>query len=92
MDQDQKEVKMSNSGKWLRIRVTDMRTGDSKANVKIPVSLANFGMKMAAKYAPESIEGLDMNEIIAAVKNGGEGKLMDVEDQEKGELVEILVE
>jgi hypothetical protein len=83
---------MSNSGKWLRIRVTDMRTGDSKANVKIPVSLANFGMKMAAKYAPESIEGLDMNEIIAAVKNGGEGKLMDVEDQEKGELVEILVE
>jgi hypothetical protein len=83
---------MSNSGKWLRIRVTDMRTGDSKANVKIPVSLANFGMKMAAKYAPESIDGLDMNEIIAAVKNGGEGKLMDVEDQEKGELVEILVE
>ena len=41
---------MSNSGKWLLIRVTDMKTGVNKANVKIPVGLANFGMKMAAKY------------------------------------------
>jgi len=83
---------MSTSGKWLLIRVTDLATGDKKANVKIPVSLANFGMKMAAKYAPESIEGLDMEEIIAAAKNGGEGKLVDVEDPEKGEHVEIFVE
>jgi hypothetical protein len=83
---------MSTSGKWLLIRVTDLETGDKKTNVKIPVSLANFGMKMAAKYAPESIEGLDMEEIIAAVKNGGEGKLVDVEDPEKGDHVEIFVE
>ncbi len=82
---------MSN-GKWLLIRVTDLKTGASKANVKIPVSLASFGLKMATKYAPESIEGLDMDEIIAAAKNGGEGKLVDVEDEEKGEKVEISVE
>ncbi len=83
---------MSNSGKWLRIRVTDLKTGKSKANVKIPSSLANFGMKMAAKYAPDSIEGLDMDELLLAMKNGGEEKLVDVEDEEKGEHVEIFVE
>ena len=83
---------MSNSGKWLLIRVTDMKTGDSKANVRIPVGLANFGMKMAAKYAPDSVEGLDMNEILAAAKSSCEGKLVDVEDEEKGEHVEIYVE
>ncbi len=83
---------MSDSAKWLRIRVTDLSTGKSKANVKIPASLANFGMKMAVKFAPDSVEGLDMNEIMAAVKNGGEGKLVDVEDEDKGERVEIYVE
>ncbi len=83
---------MSDSAKWLLIRVTDMKTGKSKANVKIPASLANFGLKMAAKYAPDSVEGLDFDEIMAVVKNGGEGKLVDVEDEDRGEHVEIFVE
>ncbi len=83
---------MSNSAKWFRVRVTDLKTGKSKSNVKIPVSLANFGMKMAAKYAPESIEGLDWDQLIAAAQSGGAAKLVDVEDEEKGEHVEVFVE
>ncbi len=83
---------MSTSSKWLRVLVTDLKTGKSKANIKIPASLANFGMKMATRFAPADLEGLDIEQIIAAVKNGGEGKLVDVEDEEKGEHVEIFVE
>ena len=33
-----------------------------------------------------------MNEILAAAKSSCEGKLVDVEDEEKGERVEIYVE
>ncbi len=83
---------MSNSGTWLRVRVTDLRTGKSKANVKIPASLADFGMKMAARFAPATVEDLDMSQLIAAMKSSGEEKLVDVEDEEKGEHVEIFVE
>ncbi len=83
---------MSNSSNWLLVRVTDVKTGKSKANVKIPASLADFGMKMAAKFAPGSIEGLDMNQIIEAMKSGNDQKLVDVIDEEKGEHVEIFVE
>ena len=83
---------MSNSSKWLRILVTDLKTGKSKANVRIPASLADFGMKMAARFTPTGMEGLNMDQIFAAVKSGGEGKLVDVEDEEKGEHVEIFVE
>ncbi len=83
---------MSNSSSWLLIRVTDVKTGQSKANVKIPASLADFGMKMAAKYAPGSVEGLDMNQLIEAMKNSSEGKLVDVVDETKGEHVEIFIE
>ena len=63
-----------------------------KANVKIPVSLADFGMKMAARFMPSGVDDLDMNEIIVAMKNGGEEKLVDVEDDVKGEHVEIFIE
>ncbi len=83
---------MSNSSSWLLVRVTDMKTGKSKANVKIPASLAGFGMKMAAKFAPGSMEDLDMDQIIEAMKTNAEGKLVDVIDEEKGEHVEIFVE
>jgi hypothetical protein len=83
---------MSNNPKWFRVRVTDIATGKNKTNVKIPASMANFGMKMAAKYAPESIEDLDMEMIMEAMKNGGEGILVEVDDEEKGERVEVFLE
>lgn len=83
---------MSNSGKSLRVRVTALKTGESKTNVKIPLSLVDMGMKIGAKFAPEALEGLDMNQIIAAIQSGGEGKVVDVEDMEKGEHVEVFIE
>jgi hypothetical protein len=86
------EVNMLNSSQWLRVRVTDLRTGKSKANVKIPVGLADLGMRLAVRFAPASVEDLDMNQLIAAMKSSGEEKLVDVEDEEKGEHVEIFVE
>jgi hypothetical protein len=86
------EVEMSNSEKWLLVRVTDLKTGKSKVNVKIPVSLAEFGMKMAVKFAPATLEDLDMHQMIESMKGSDEGKLVDVEDEEKGEHVEVFVE
>ncbi len=83
---------MTNSVKWLRIRVSDLQTGKSKANVRIPASLANFGMKMAAKYAHESLEGLDINQLMATLKDGSDDLLVNVEDDEKSERVEIFME
>ena len=83
---------MSNSGKWFRVHVTDLKTGKSKTNVRIPMGMVNFGLKMGAKFAPKELEGLDMSQIMAAAESGGTGKLVDVEDEEKGEHVEVYVE
>ncbi len=82
---------MSNASKWIHIRVSDLETGGNQVNVRIPVSLANFGIKMANKYAPQSLEGLDMERILAAVNEGSEGLLIDVEDDENSKHVQILV-
>jgi len=82
---------MGSSARWLRIRVTDVRTGRSKASVQIPLALVDAGMKIGAHFAPE-VEGVDMSNVMDSIRMGVTGKIIDVVDEEDGEHVEIYVE
>ena len=82
---------MPGGARWLRIRVTDVRTGRSKASVQIPLELVDAGMKIGAHFAPE-VEGVDMSNVMEALRSGVTGKIIDVTDEEDGEHVEIYVE
>ena len=82
---------MPGGAKWLRIRVTDTRTGRSKASVQIPLALVDAGLKIGAHFAPE-VEGVDMSNVMEALRAGVTGKIIDVTDDEDGEHVEIYVE
>ncbi|MBN1889838.1 MAG: hypothetical protein JW850_17715 [Thermoflexales bacterium] len=77
--------------RWFRVRVVDLDTGKDKVNVNIPMGLVNVGIKMGARFAPE-IEGMDIDEIVSAIKSGAQGKIVDVIDEADGERVEIFVE
>jgi hypothetical protein len=79
------------SAKQFRVRVTDLTTGRNKVNINIPMSLVNVGLKMGARFAPD-IDGVNFDEIVAAIKSGSQGKIVDVVDEEDGERVEIYVE
>ena len=81
----------ASGAKWLRVRVTDVNTGRSKATVQIPIGLIDAGIKIGAHFAPE-IDGVDMNELMEALRTGMTGKIIDVTDDEDGEHVEIFVE
>jgi hypothetical protein len=83
---------LSASGaKWLRVRVTEINSGRSKATVQIPISLMEAGMKIGAHFAPE-IDGVNMDQLMEALRSGMTGKIIDVTDDEDGEHVEIFVE
>ena len=82
---------MGSGARWLRVRVTDTRTGRSKASVQIPLALVDAGMKIGAHFAPE-VEGVDMSNVMEALRMGVMGKIIDVVDEEDGEHVEIFVE
>ena len=82
---------MGSGPRWLRIRVTDVRSGRSKASVQIPLALVDAGMKIGAHFAPE-VQGVDMSNVMEAVRSGMIGKIIDVTDEEDGEHVEIYVE
>ena len=79
------------AARWLRVRVTDVATGRSKATVQIPLALIESGMKIGAHFAPE-VEGVDMPTIMEALRSGVTGKIVDVVDEKDGEHVEIFVE
>lgn len=81
----------SGGAKWLRVRVTDTHSGRSKATVQIPLTLMDAGMKIGAHFAPE-IDGVNMDQLMEALRTGVMGKIIDVTDDEDGEHVEIFVE
>ena len=79
---------------WLRVRVTDQKSGKQKVTVNVPVSLVDVALKVGAKFAPE-LEEMDSNvvmEAIEAIRSGAQGKIVEVEDDDSGDRVEVFVE
>jgi len=86
----QPKVSLRSSGgaRWLRVRVTDMRTGRAKATVNLPLGLVDAGLNIASQYAPD----IAFDQLLEAINEGAEGKIIDVLDEEDGEHVEIFIE
>ncbi len=76
--------------RWLRVRVTDLSTGRHKVNINVPMGLIDIGAKIGAKFAAPA--DLDLEEVVAAIREGIEGKIIDVEDLEDNERVQVYVE
>ena len=79
------------NGRWLHVRVTDLETGKQKANVNLPLTWVEVGMRIGAQYRPE-IASFDFGDLVAQIQAGAEGKLVEVEDLEDNERVEIFVD
>jgi hypothetical protein len=95
LEGNQVEITPKTPAKWLKIRVNTM-DDNPKVNVNIPISLVEVGLKLAKKFDPKleeaGLDQIDLDEIIEAVKNGAEGKIVDVEDEEDQTKVQIYVE
>lgn len=93
LEEREEKIVKTEDAKWLRVRVND-EDGKQKVNVNIPISLIDIGLKIGTKYHAEledQLAGIDLKEIIKAVKDGAEGKLVEVED-ENGDKIEVFVE
>lgn len=78
-------------GRWMRVRVTDTDSGKTRVNIRLPLNLVSSGIKMGMRFAPE-VDGLDPNELMAWVRSGEVGQIVDVYDDEDGEHVEVFIE
>jgi hypothetical protein len=77
--------------RWLRVRVTDRATGKTKVNVNLPIGLLDVGLKMGARFAP-NLAGMELHTIQTAIREGMQGRIIEVEDEEDDERVEVFVE
>jgi hypothetical protein len=77
--------------KLLRVRVVE--DGHPTVNVKVPIGVAKWGMKMAQAFSPEMKNAsLDWDSITAMLQEGEQGKLVEVEDEADHKTVEVWVE
>jgi len=77
----------------LRIRATSMNPGLSRVHLMavMPVNLIKMSLRLGAKLIPQlsnnALEGL-----LQAIERGATGRLLDLQDLEKGERLEVFVE
>ncbi len=77
--------------KLLVVRVVE--DGRPTVNIKVPIGLAKWGMKMAQAYSPEMKDAdLDWESIIAIIQEGERGKIVEVEDEVEHKTVEVWVQ
>ena len=77
--------------RWFRLRVSDVASGATKFSVNIPLGLVQVGLKMGARFVPDMAD-IDVHGVMARIREGAEGVILDVTDDEDGERVEIIVE
>ena len=80
--------------RFLKVRVWKDGSEKAKVNVKLPVSLIKWGLKMAPEHAKAQIADadIDLKVLSEALEKGVTGKIVEVDDVDKGEHVEVWLE
>lgn len=79
---------------FLHVKVVDhSREDHTTVNVKMPISVVRWGMKMAKAFSPEMKDvDVDWDEVAQALKEGGPQKIVEVEDEVQNKTVEVWVD
>jgi len=95
LERNDQEIVPKTDAKWLKVRVYTL-DDQPKVNVNIPLSLVDVGLKLAKKYDPKlkdsGLDNINIEEIMDAIKNGAEGKIVDVIDEEEQTKIKVYVE
>ena len=91
--EDTSRIKKPNSKKFLRVRVSE--EDKVKANVNIPIALAEVGLNLIPKKKLK-VDGkqINMDQILKLIEEGTEGELVniDAEDEGKNYKVNIFID
>ncbi len=89
--QDQESEK---AAKYLRVKVVDhAKEGRPAVNIKVPIGVVKWGMKMAQAFSPQMKDvNLDWDSIDAMIQEGETGNLVEVEDEAEHKTIEVWLE
>jgi hypothetical protein len=78
-------------GRWFRVRISDIESGKTRANIRLPIGIVSAGLKMGMKFSPE-MEGMDVEQLAEIIQSGETGTIVDVYDEDDKEHVEVFIE
>jgi len=78
----------------IKIRVTDGDTGKVKVNLSLPFGVVDFIQGFIPRKEKEKLQdqGVNLDTLIESVRSGQVGKIVDIEDEEEGHRIEVIVE
>lgn len=78
----------------LHVKVVDnTRAAHPTVNVKVPIGVVRWGMKIGAAFSPQLKDAnLDWDAIATAIEQGEVGKIVEVEDEAEHKTVEVWVD
>lgn len=88
------DQELAKKAKYLRVKVVDdTKEGRPAVNIKVPLGVVKWGMKMAQAFSPQMKDvDLDWNSIDAMVQEGETGKMVEVEDEAQHKTIEVWLE
>lgn len=78
-------------GKRVRLRVSHLQSGQTKAQASLPLRLLEVGLMIGSHYSPE-LKGMRANNLLESLSDGLNGEIVNVVDEEKRVKVEVYIE
>ncbi len=80
--------------KYLRVKVVDnAKDGKPTVNIRMPIGLVKFGLKMAQSFSPDVKRmNLDYDAIDKMIEEGVVGELVHVEDEGEQKTIDVYVD
>ncbi len=84
----------SYKNRFLKVKVWEGDSEKAKVNITLPISFVRMGLKMASEHDKAKIAGtdVDLRQVSEALDRGITGKIIEVDDDEKGKHVEVWLE
>ena len=81
------------SNRIMRIRVTSMNAKSQKIymTATIPVRLIKASVRLGLRFVPQ-LNNAALTDLIHTIEGGATGRILDMQDLEKGERLEVFVE
>lgn len=78
-------------GRWLHIHVNDLKSGERRVSVNVPLGFVRAGLALGQKVAPE-LRRFTWDDIADALVDEQGGMIVEVKDEMDGEHVQIFVD
>lgn len=93
LEQDRQQDRTSSrKDRVLRVRVTNLNAKNQKVylTASLPVNLIRTSLRLGIRLIPQLSESA-LEDLLQSIENESTGRILDLQDMEKGERLEIFV-